>query len=252
MAETKVYALDEGKNQWETMTREQITAAILQAVNEGTIGDIDAGFITKIQDMNKKGELSFWVGSMAEFNALETKDPATLYIYTDDPTIDDIEAAIAAVEEDLEGYKGANDSAIAALNTRVTALEKGSRVTLYPNLALEWGAAEVSVEAPEGLDLLSDRWTAVIRMSAEETTGGTSSDGVISIHEEIDFNAAQSGYDQPMFYAFVGGSESVKQEMRMPVRLYFTTHSIGFRAMGVGESGGWDVTITSITFTKEE
>lgn len=252
MPEAKVFALDEGKNAHETLTREQITSAIIQAVNEGTISDIDAGFVTKIQEMNEKGNVQFWFGTMAEFNAIGDKDPDTLYVLTDDPTVDDIEEAITDVETDLAGYKDTNDSAIAALNTRVTALEKGSRVTVYPNLALEWGAAEVTVEAPEGLDLLSDHWTAVIRMSAEETTGGTTSDGVISIHEEIDYNAAQSGYDQPMFYAFVGGSESVKQEMRMPVRLYFTTHSIGFRAMGVGESGGWDVTITSITFTKED
>lgn len=259
MAETKVFALDEGKNAYETLTREQITSAIMQAVNEGTIGDLDAGFITKIQEMNKQGLLRFWIGTMAEFNALEEKDADTLYLFSDDPTVDDIEEAIAAVENDLEGYKEINDLQVAYckgqisnLNTRVTALEKGSRVTVYPNLAIEWGAAEVSVEAPEGLDLLSDHWTAVIRMSAEETTGGTASDGVISIHEEIDYNAAQSGYDQPMFYAFVGGSASVSQEMRMPIRLYFTSHSIGFRALGVGQSGGWDVTITSITFTKEE
>lgn len=259
MADTKVFALDEGKNAYETLTREQITAAIMQAVNEGTIGDLDAGFITKVQEINQKGLLRFWVGSMAEFNALETKDADTLYLFSDDPTVDDIEEAITAVENDLEGYKDLNDLQVAyckgqisSLSTRVTALEQGSRVTLYPNLAIEWGAAEVSVEAPEGFDLLSDHWTAVIRMTAEETTGGTTSDGTIFIHEEIDFNAAQSGYDQPMIYAFVGGSESVNQEMRMPVRLYFTSHSIGFRAMGVGESGGWDVTITSITFTKED
>lgn len=105
MADTKVFALDEGKNAYETLTREQITAAIMQAVNEGTIGDLDAGFITKIQEMNQKGLLRFWVGTMAEFNALETKDPDTLYLFSDDPTVDDIEEAIEAVENSVSALE---------------------------------------------------------------------------------------------------------------------------------------------------
>lgn len=101
MAEKKVYVLDDGANQYEAMTREQIIAAITQAVNDGTISDIDAGFITKIQEMNKKGILKWWVGTQAEFNALETKDSNTLYLFTDDPLYQDIINALTEMEEKL-------------------------------------------------------------------------------------------------------------------------------------------------------
>lgn len=100
--EKNVYALDEGKNSWLTMTKEQILTAITQAVNEGTISDIDAGFITKLQEMNAQGVVQFWFGTMAEFQALTDKDENTLYLFTDDPTVDDIEQAITELEEKIE------------------------------------------------------------------------------------------------------------------------------------------------------
>lgn len=98
----EVYALDEGKNSWLTMTKEQILTAITQAVNEGTIGDIDAGFITKIQEMNAQEVVKLWLGTMAEFQALTTKDTNTLYMFTDDPTVDDIEQSLTDLENSIE------------------------------------------------------------------------------------------------------------------------------------------------------
>lgn len=95
----KVYALDDGANKHETMTKEQILAAIIQAIEDGTITNIDTGFITKLQEANKKANLKIWVGTNAEFTALETKDADTLYLFTDDPTIDDMEQAVTEVEE---------------------------------------------------------------------------------------------------------------------------------------------------------
>lgn len=97
--ENKVYILDAAANRYEGMTKEQIITAIMQAVNDGTISNIDAGFITKIQEMNKKGVLKWWVGTQAEFNSLETKDADTLYIFTDDPLYQDINNLVQQVSE---------------------------------------------------------------------------------------------------------------------------------------------------------
>ena len=88
--EKNVYAQDAGKNNFLTMTREQILTAITQAVNEGTIGDIDAGFITKLQEMNEQTVVQFWFGTTAEFQALTEKRENMLYILTDDTTLDDV------------------------------------------------------------------------------------------------------------------------------------------------------------------
>lgn len=89
--EKNVYATDEFKNLFLTMTKEQILTAITQAVSTGEIKDIDAGFVTKLQEVNKQGVVRFWFGTMAEFEALTEKDDDTLYLFTDDPTLEDFE-----------------------------------------------------------------------------------------------------------------------------------------------------------------
>lgn len=99
--ETKVYVLDDAANVWQGMTKEQIISAITQAVNEGTISNIDSGFVSKIREMNKSGNVKIWIGTMAEFNAIDTKDQDTLYLFTDDPTIEDIEDRMDSIEETL-------------------------------------------------------------------------------------------------------------------------------------------------------
>lgn len=67
----------------EGMTKEQILTAITQAVENGKIHDIDTGFITKIVEQNKQMPLSFWVGTSAEYNAIENKNEDCFYIITD-------------------------------------------------------------------------------------------------------------------------------------------------------------------------
>ncbi len=124
MAEKKVYVLDDGANQYEAMTREQIIAAITQAVNEGTISDIDAGFITKIQEMNKKGILKWWVGTQAEFNALETKDSNTLYLFTDDPLYQDFINAITSVENKIQAEATTREEQDNSLATKIDSVEQ--------------------------------------------------------------------------------------------------------------------------------
>ena len=116
MADNKVYVLDSGANQYEAMTKEQILTAITQAVNDGTISNIDAGFITKIQEMNKNGVLKWWVGSQAEFNALDTKDANTLYLFTDDPLYQDLLDAIDDVDTKIDNETESRENLGAEVN----------------------------------------------------------------------------------------------------------------------------------------
>lgn len=106
--EKNVYALDAGKNSFLTMTKEQILAAITQAVSTGEIKDIDAGFVTKLQEMNKQGVLQVWVGTMAEFEALEEKREDMLYLFTDDPTVTDIEGELKNLETQIKNIVDGN------------------------------------------------------------------------------------------------------------------------------------------------
>lgn len=103
MAETpKVYSICDINCKWETMTREQIIAAIAEATG-ATPTDIDDAFITKIKEMNASGILQFWVGTTAEFNALAKKDDATLYILTDDDTADSLDEIAKNIEGIISG-----------------------------------------------------------------------------------------------------------------------------------------------------
>lgn len=99
--ELKVYALDEGKNNFQTMTKEQILSAINQKISSGSIVNIDDAFITKIKEMNAGALVQLWIGTQAEFQALSEKQEDVLYILSDDPTVDDIEDSISSLEQSV-------------------------------------------------------------------------------------------------------------------------------------------------------
>lgn len=87
---------------FEGMTKEQILAAITQAVETGTIQNVDTGFVTKIKEQNSGSAVTLWVGTQAQYNALGTKEPNCLYIVTDDNNIEAIQNDIAKLNSDVE------------------------------------------------------------------------------------------------------------------------------------------------------
>lgn len=93
-----VFVRGESNSSFEAMTKEQVLAAITQAVEGGTIGDVDTGFVTIIKEQNKGQGLMFWVGTTAEYEALATKPNNVLYIKTDDTSAADISSAISALQ----------------------------------------------------------------------------------------------------------------------------------------------------------
>ena len=87
MSERKYYCLCSSNCRYETMNKEQILAAITQAVENGSVQDVDTGFVTKIKETNAGGYVSFWVGTTAQYNALANRDASCVYILTDE-TVD--------------------------------------------------------------------------------------------------------------------------------------------------------------------
>lgn len=96
MSERKYFVMCADHCLFEAMSKEQIITAIMQAVNEGTVGDIDAGIVSKVNELNKGASLSFWVGTESEYNALGVKSNAVLcrvgedgnlYVCSDDSTL---------------------------------------------------------------------------------------------------------------------------------------------------------------------
>lgn len=95
--ERRYYVICEYNCKFESMTKEQIIAAIEEATGNVPT-HIDDAFITKLKEINKNGAVKFWVGTRAEYNALQTKRTDTLYMITDDDIIASLTARIEALE----------------------------------------------------------------------------------------------------------------------------------------------------------
>lgn len=103
MATPKVYVICDANCKFESLTREQILTAITQAVNEGTIGDIDTGFVTTIKTLNG-APLRFFVGTQAEYEALTDDDKTGLFaIISNDTTKEGILTSLETLRTDLDG-----------------------------------------------------------------------------------------------------------------------------------------------------
>ncbi len=96
MSERKYYCFCESNCKFETMTKEQILAAIAQATGVTNV-DPNAGFISKVKEMNG-GYVTFWLGTQAQFNALAEKAANCLYIITDSKN----EIELAIFKKELE------------------------------------------------------------------------------------------------------------------------------------------------------
>lgn len=91
------------------MTKEEVITAIQQIIETGEVHDLDTGFVTTLKEIAHGLGFRVWLGTTAEFNALQASDlleANVLYIRTDDTSAQDIRSAIAALQ-----------SAVAALQT---------------------------------------------------------------------------------------------------------------------------------------
>lgn len=131
MSERKYYCFCGSNCKYETMTKEQILAAITQAVETGSVGDCDTGFVTKLKEQNAGNYVTFWVGTQAQYNAIETKATNCLYILTDDTTKEDF-------EKFADDIRRTADEAISTANTaRSTANEAANTAQEASNIANE-------------------------------------------------------------------------------------------------------------------
>lgn len=88
---------------YEAMTKQEVITAIVNAVQGGTVGNIDTGFVTTIKELNRGQGLMFWVGTTAEYEAIQNKQENVLYIKTDDTSVQDIEANFNTLSGRISG-----------------------------------------------------------------------------------------------------------------------------------------------------
>lgn len=101
MANEKVYVLDDGENQREGMTKEQILAAIAEAISTGQVTGDYSAFIEMIKEQNKGVGIKMWVGTQAELLALPEIEADTIYYVSDLSTLADLDNALAELKEQL-------------------------------------------------------------------------------------------------------------------------------------------------------
>lgn len=82
-------------------TNEQVAVMLEQLIETGEITDLTIGAVSTLTELNKKLGFRVWLGTTAEFNALQASDlleANVLYIRTDDTSAQDIRSAIAALQ----------------------------------------------------------------------------------------------------------------------------------------------------------
>ena len=115
MSDGKKYYCFCGSNcKYETMTKEQILAAITQAASGSSVIDPDAAVVSKVKETNSGGAVTFWVGTQAEYNALESVAKDCLYIITNDSSVIDLQNAMRTLQEATEEAHAATEKAVAA------------------------------------------------------------------------------------------------------------------------------------------
>ena len=114
MPDRKYYVISDDNCKFESMTKEEIIAAIVS----GEIPEIDTGFITTIKETNHETGLHFWFGTQVEYNALQSFDPDTYYIIKDSTRMDDLEDEVQGV---IGGYQYVLET-VSDYNTRIGTL----------------------------------------------------------------------------------------------------------------------------------
>lgn len=186
MSERTYYVICEDNCRFESMTKEQILAAIEQAVSTGEIKDVDAGFVTKLKEMNHGTGLSFWVGTTAEYNAITTKTENCFYILTDDDTESGIEQAIEALQASVSSLSttvSGLDSSVDQLQENVFALQTFPNKRLLYNTDGITQSTDIDCPAAVNYSLFAvrceaDTWSLATLMYADkryndDTAGNT-------------------------------------------------------------------------------
>ena len=165
MSGRKYYCICDANCRFETMTKEQILAAIAEAAAGGLVFDTDAAFITKVKENNSGSALSFWLGTQAEYNAIVTKgekDPQCFYILTD-----------CATNAELAGMlKQLDESKMDAVEAELHIADKNNPHGVTP--------AQIGAAAADALNAYVPR--AGTALSAPLALSGAFTNGLISLN----------------------------------------------------------------------
>ena len=141
MSEPKFYVMGEDKCLYEGLTKEQILAAITEAVETHEISDVDTGFVTKLKEYNRNAQVTYWVGKQAEYNALANNNAIVggrLYFITDDNFETNLSDALGEIRDKFDTINESLSQIQTATVTSGWAYEHvdGGTLTFYKNGSL--------------------------------------------------------------------------------------------------------------------
>lgn len=174
MSERVWYVLCGDDCRAESLTREQIIAAIAEATGN-TPTSVDDAFITKIKETGGNTNITFWRGTEAQFNALGVTAPAMvlrlgsdgkLYVCTDDSTLDGY-----ATDAEIAGKY---DKPLRATNVSVATSAWASNATYtdYPYRAAVAVTGCTAAMTPDVVFELTDAVSGILAPVAECYNGG--------------------------------------------------------------------------------
>lgn len=150
MSQPTVYAICANNCQYETYTKEQFLTILQQAIETGSLENIDTstGFIASVNDQNKNVGWRFWFGTQAEYNNLKAASGLqdnTWYFITDDTTLTDLGKQVMELTTALEEVK----TKITALTTELADCRKGDAVfpTNFPIIRTIYNSEPVAYNA---------------------------------------------------------------------------------------------------------
>lgn len=206
-----VFVRGESNSNFEAMTKEQVLAAIVQAVEGGTVGNIDTGFVTTIKEQNKGQGLMFWVGTSAEYNALTTKPDNVLYIKTDDTSAADINAAINELYEALQNTPPLEHASSADTFGIGTSTNYG-HVKIHDDETTAPAATDgvaLSGRAGYAINQKVDGCAKVTYDSADAAMELSANDPAMSVSLNTPFTASQLAHWAPLVKMYVDAGVSV-------------------------------------------
>lgn len=207
MANRIVYAICSDDCKFETMTKEDILAAIQQAIEQGYVSEPGEAVFSKIKEINANGTAQIWVGTEAEFNALNIAQnihksvvrvgtDGVLYLCTDDTSINDVtpiegggtNATSAAKARETLGITPANiGAAEAGHGHKVTEIEGAFPAADYDGLIVKRGnPVQAELKAGRGI-------TAVATLEPKQSgSGEPSPDNIRPFigYDKLDLNHA--------------------------------------------------------------
>lgn len=201
----------------EGMTKEQILAAIVQAVEGGTIENVNTGFVTTIKEQNKGVGLSFWIGTTAEFEALEVKAPNVIYIKTDDTSAADINADITELFNGLQNTPPLNHATSTAAFGLGTSGNYG-HVKIHNDETTNPSAVDgVALSGRAGYNL-NNKIAGCAKVTFDNSGGAAvemgANDPAINVTLSTPFTASQLSHWAPLVKMYVDAGVSVPNNFK--------------------------------------